>query len=108
MIKIPDTGEDGTRHKIPHIGWQEIIPPDEERTRNDTIFFEIETPIFVYFVHSYSAVPAEKRDRLADTDYNGHRITAAVRRENIWGCQFHPERSGPTGLAMLRNFLRRK
>ena len=107
VIKIPDVGLGGKRHKIPNIGWREIIPPDEKRTRYDTIFHEIETPIYVYFVHSYSAVPEENRDRLADSDYNGYRICAAVRRENIWGCQFHPERSGPTGLVMLHNFLRR-
>ena len=108
VAKIPETGADGERHKIPHIGWQEIIPPDEERTRNDTIFFDIETPIYTYFVHSYTAVPAEERDRLADSSYNGRLICAAVRRDNVWGCQFHPERSGPTGLNMLRNFMRRE
>lgn len=105
--RIPKRAADGTSHRIPHIGWTEIQPPDEERTKNDTMFFGIETPIYTYFVHSYMAVPAEERDRLANSDYGGHSICAAVRRDHIWGCQFHPERSGPVGLKMLSNFIRR-
>lgn len=108
VTKIPDTGTDGKPHRIPHIGWREIIPPDDTQTRNDTIFFGLDWPVHTYFVHSYTASPAEDRDRLADTDYDGRLICAAVRRDNVWGCQFHPERSGPTGLEMMRNFLRRE
>jgi glutamine amidotransferase len=105
VSRIPDTGLDGTPHRVPHIGWNEVAPPDENRTRQDTLFYGIQLPIFTYFVHSYTAVPTQERDRLADSDYNGRRICAAVRRDNIWGCQFHPERSGPIGLRMLGNFM---
>ena len=108
VTAIPATGTDGQPHKIPHIGWSEIIPGDEDRTRNDTIFFEIEPPIFCYFVHSYTAAPAEARDLLAYSDYDGRAICAAVRRDNLWGCQFHPEKSGPVGIKMIQNFLRRQ
>jgi glutamine amidotransferase len=59
----------------------------------------------VYFVHSFAPVPAHEADRLADTFYDGVRICAAVGRDNIWGCQFHPERSGEHGLGVLKSFL---
>jgi glutamine amidotransferase len=59
----------------------------------------------VYFVHSFSAEPAQSTDRLADCIYGGHRICAAVQRDNLMASQFHPERSGEIGLAMIRKFL---
>ena len=59
----------------------------------------------VYFVHSFTAVPAREQDRLADAVYAGQRISAAVGRGNVWGCQFHPEKSGSVGLQILRRFL---
>lgn len=108
VSRIPETGTDGVPHRIPHIGWNEVVPVDEQRTRQDTLFHEMTSPMYAYFVHSFMATPAAERDRLADSNYGGHRICAVVRRDNIWGCQFHPERSGPTGLEMLRNFIRRE
>jgi glutamine amidotransferase len=59
----------------------------------------------VYFVHSFTAVPRDEEHRLADADYGGERISAAVHRGAVWGCQFHPEKSGEAGLAVLRAFL---
>lgn len=59
-----------------------------------------------YFVHSYEAKPALAETRLADTLYGGRRVAAAVGRGQILGCQFHPEKSGPVGLAILAGFLR--
>lgn len=59
-----------------------------------------------YFVHSYEAKPALDATRLADTLYGGRRVAAAVGRGQILGCQFHPEKSGPVGLAILAGFLR--
>jgi glutamine amidotransferase len=59
----------------------------------------------VYFVHSFAAVPTEAADRLADCYYDGRLISAAVRRNALSGCQFHPEKSGEVGLGILRAFL---
>jgi glutamine amidotransferase len=59
---------------------------------------------YAYFVHSYYCVPANESDVLAVVDY-GVRFTAAVEHENIWGVQFHPEKSQETGLRLLTNFL---
>ena len=59
----------------------------------------------VYFVHSFAAEPADDSVRTAICEYEGARITAVVRRDNLYGCQFHPEKSGPLGLRILKNFL---
>ena len=59
----------------------------------------------VYFVHSYTPVPEQPEHCLAETNYGGQPICAAVQREQIVGCQFHPEKSGPAGLAIVRRFL---
>jgi glutamine amidotransferase len=59
----------------------------------------------VYFVHTFTAQPANESDRLADCDYVGFRISAAVRRGNIYGTQFHPEKSGLEGLKVIKSFL---
>jgi glutamine amidotransferase len=60
----------------------------------------------VYFVHSYEAKPADDTCRAADTLYGGRRVCAAVQKENVWGCQFHPEKSGEVGLQILKNYVR--
>jgi glutamine amidotransferase len=59
----------------------------------------------VYFVHSFMAQPDDDRDRVADTLYGGIRISAVIGRGNVFGCQFHPEKSGAVGLKVLRAFL---
>ena len=59
----------------------------------------------VYLVHSYFVIPDDPRHSLAHCIYGGHRIAAAIRRGRVVGCQFHPEKSGEAGLAMLAQFL---
>ena len=58
----------------------------------------------MYFVHSFMAVPTEEENRLADCNYGGHRISSVVIKNNITGCQFHPEKSGEAGLKILKEF----
>lgn len=90
--------------KVPHIGWSRL-QPRQGGSWSDTIFSDTPYGERVYFVHSFSAVPACETERLADTEYSRFRISAAVQRGAIVGCQFHPEKSGVIGLAMLRRFL---
>jgi glutamine amidotransferase len=59
----------------------------------------------VYLVHSYTAVPDDPAHRLADCLYGGRLISAAIRAGNVYGCQFHPEKSGNVGLGVLTRFL---
>ncbi|HWI81354.1 imidazole glycerol phosphate synthase subunit HisH [Ramlibacter sp.] len=99
---VPATGVDGRPHRIPHIGWRPLVPA---APWDGTMLADAHAGDRVYFVHSFSAQPADPGVRLADVDYDGHAICAAVHRDNLHGCQFHPERSAGTGLAVLRRFL---
>ena len=87
-----------TELKLPHIGWNGLT------FQNDSPLFKgLDDGAYVYFVHSYCGFAAREEDVTARTDY-GTSVVAAVGRGNVFGCQFHPEKSGETGLQMLRNF----
>ena len=90
--------------KVPQIGWNRIFPR-EGQTWRETPLASLDPGAMVYFVHSYTAVPTHEEDRLADALYANQRISASVQRGNVWGCQFHPEKSGTVGLAIMRRFL---
>jgi len=83
--------------KVPHIGWNEL------QYSPSPIFKDLDEPCFVYFVHSYYVQPENPEDVIA-TAFYGMNIPVAVSRENIYGVQFHPEKSGWEGLKILRNF----
>ncbi len=85
-------------YKIPHIGWNELHYGQSVHP----LFAGIDAAPFVYFVHSYYARCDEKHI-IATTEY-GAELTAAVAKDNVMGCQFHPEKSGDVGLAILRAF----
>ena len=87
-----------TDQKLPHIGWNSLTFPNPS-----PLFRGVEPGSYVYFVHTFCALPADPADVLALTDY-GVPVTAAVGRGNVYGCQFHPEKSGEVGLQILRNF----
>ncbi len=91
--------------KIPHVGWNRLAASHADAQWQGTILDGIAASDAVYFVHSYAAVPDNPAHRLADCVYEGCRFAAVIRSENLWGCQFHPEKSGPVGLHILRNFL---
>lgn len=100
---VPAAGTDGKPHRIPHIGWRPLEPA---APWTGTILADVRPMERVYFVHSFAAEPAEEGVRLANVGYDGLSICAAVHRDNLYGCQFHPERSAETGLNVLRRFLR--
>ncbi len=87
--------------KVPHMGWNVVEPSGQQK--EDPLFEGIAPGSYFYFVHSYCA-PQTAPARLAVTEH-GQPFASAVRRGNYWGVQFHPERSGDTGLRLLRNFL---
>jgi len=95
----PLTDSDGTRLKVPHMGWNEVrqrrLHPLWEGIPDDTRF---------YFVHSYY-VHAEDRDLVAGTVRYGVEFDAALAKDNLFAAQFHPEKSHTAGLQLLRNFL---
>ena len=84
--------------RLPHIGWNDV------QTTPDRIFAGLATDAPFYFVHSYAPVPEDPSVVIGTAEY-GRRFTAAVRSGNLVGVQFHPERSGPAGLAVLANFV---
>ncbi len=100
---IPITGADGERHPVPHIGWSALIEPDQGWEH--TPLKGLKDGTAVYFVHSYAAEPSDPADIGATCDYDGRSITAVVARDNMTGCQFHPEKSGPAGLHIMQNFM---
>ena len=93
-------------YKLPHIGWNHLSFPPKwgclETAEKSPLFKYIKEGDFVYFVHSFYAAECDE-SVIAYTDY-GCPITAAVQKENVFGCQFHPEKSGRTGLAILKAF----
>jgi glutamine amidotransferase len=104
---IPKLSVDGVTQRVPHIGWSHIVRSENELDWGETIFkpFVGQHPAF-YFVHSYSAHPKNPEDIIAETLYGGHRICAAVQRNNVVATQFHPERSGEAGLTLIKEFLK--
>lgn len=95
ITRIPANGVD----KIPHMGWNSLEFPKQSK-----LFAGINEGAFVYFVHSYYLQADNEEDVAATTEYITH-IHAAVESGNVYGCQFHPEKSGEVGLSILKNFV---
>lgn len=105
VIAIPATTSAGKPHKIPHIGWSALALPAGRANWEGTILQKIKQGEAAYFVHSFMADPVNQNHRVADCLYGGRSVAAAIQRENVSGCQFHPEKSGEVGLTILRQFL---
>ena len=105
VIAVPNVTLSGATQKIPHIGWSALQPSNAEAGWDDTLLQDNQTGEAVYFVHSFMAVPTDPAHRIADCVYGQHKIAAMIGREQITGCQFHPEKSGEVGLKILRRFL---
>ena len=86
--------------RVPHVGWNAVSPA----TSHGGLFDGIPEGTDFYFVHSYAFVAEDPADVLATTDYDIP-VVAAVRRGNVWGTQFHPEKSSRAGFRLLRNFI---
>ena len=87
------------KFKLPHIGWNQL-----NIIKDSKLFKGIENNSHMYFVHSYELVPKDKRVVSATTDYSSN-IVCSVEKENIFGTQFHPEKSDKTGLKIIDNFI---
>ncbi len=90
-----------SRGKIPHMGWNTLVP-----LKYLPILEGVEAGEWVYFMHSYAPRPLDESIVLALTDYNGDQFPSVVGREHVYGTQFHPEKSGQTGRKILSNFVR--
>ena len=87
------------KFKLPHIGWNQI-----NILKNSKIFQNIENNSHMYFVHSYELIPEEKSIISSTTDYSSN-IVCSIEKQNIFGTQFHPEKSDKTGLKIIENFI---
>ena len=105
VIKIPDSDVQGNPQKVPHIRWDPLFPAGGRTDFTGTVLEKVAPGQECYFIHSYEAKPANETDRLADTRYGGRSVCAVAAHGSVVGCQFHPEKSGPVGLAILRQFL---
>ena len=104
VVPVPTLSIDSIYMKVPHIGWNSLIVA-EDATWDRTILENLTLKNTVYFVHSFMSVPEDQKMRLADCLYGGNRIPAVIKKQNIFGCQFHPEKSGVDGLKILKNFI---
>lgn len=105
IVPVPAVDTNGEPHRIPHIGWNALIQSPHCVSWQGSILTDITHGDTVYFVHSYMACPANPFHRIADCLYGGTPIAAVISRDNVIGCQFHPEKSGEIGLRVLRQFL---
>ena len=98
--KVSKIDNQNGKYKLPHIGWNQI-----NIIKGSNIFKDIENYSHMYFVHSYEFIPEDKNVVSATTDYSSN-VVCAVEKENIFGTQFHPEKSDKTGLKIIENFIK--
>ena len=98
--KVSKIDNKGGNFKLPHIGWNQI-----NIVKDSKIYKDIENNSHMYFVHSYEFLPNDKNVISATTDYSSN-IVCSVEKENIFGTQFHPEKSDKLGLKILQNFIK--
>ena len=97
--KVSKIDNQNGKYKLPHIGWNQINIVKESK-----MFKDIKNNSHMYFVHSYEFIPDDKNVILATTDYSSN-IVCSVEKENIFGTQFHPEKSDKIGLKIIENFI---
>ena len=97
--KVSKIDNQNGKYKLPHIGWNQI-----NIVKQSKIFENIENNSHMYFVHSYEFIPDDKNIISATTDYSSN-IVCSVEKENIFGTQFHPEKSDKLGLKIINNFI---
>ena len=97
--KVVKINNQNGKYKLPHIGWNQL-----NIHKNSKIFKDIENNSHMYFVHSYEFIPQDKSIISATTDYSSN-IVCSVEKENIFGTQFHPEKSDKIGLKIIDNFI---
>ena len=87
--------------KVPHIGWNRIEPP-LNKTWNRSFLKAVPNRAYMYFVHSYHAIPDDPDIILSQTIYGGRKFCSSFQYKNVFGCQFHPEKSGSVGLEIYK------
>ena len=104
VVAVPNKTIELNPQKIPYIGWGSLQPTDSESDWMGTLLQDNDPGDAAYFVHSFMAEPTDPKNRVAHSVYGGHRISAVIKKDQITGCQFHPEKSGEVGLRILQRF----
>jgi len=102
VIKLPT--KDSQNEKLPHVSWNELNSGKIQWP--NTVLENIKEGSDMYFVHSFVAQPNNESNVLSTTEYSGYNFCSSVKSGNIYGCQFHPEKSGKIGLKIVKNFIR--
>ncbi|MBI2489884.1 MAG: imidazole glycerol phosphate synthase subunit HisH [Candidatus Brocadiales bacterium] len=114
VVRLQTSQSGSTKLNVPHIGWNQILYPHyssrgfskkKKRPWEETIMESVPSGSLMYFVHSYIVVPSDSTCILAETAYGDNLFCSVVYKNNIFGCQFHPERSGEYGLDIYRRFV---
>jgi glutamine amidotransferase len=101
VIKLPTQNK--SYEKLPHVSWNEV---KEKKTKwNNTILNNIKQQSDVYFVHSFITDLDNEDEVLSTTQYSDYEFCSSIKKDNIYGCQFHPEKSGEIGLKIIENFV---
>jgi glutamine amidotransferase len=102
VLRLPEQPESGRKLRIPNVGWNQIARP--EAGNSPAILSGIPDNTHMYFVHSYFVQPEDPSMSLLQSEYGRFCYCSAVQHENILGVQFHPEKSGPSGIQLCRNW----
>jgi imidazole glycerol-phosphate synthase subunit HisH len=105
VVPVPSTSTNGIIQKVPHIGWNNLALPKGVDSWENSLLQEINPGEAVYFIHSFMAVTNNPDHCIANCLYGDVSVPATIGRDNIYGCQFHPEKSGEIGLKILHRFL---
>ena len=103
---LPKNSKKNEKLKVPNMGWFKLVLKKEFKSKTFYKFINsLNEKDFYYFVHSYFVKPNDTTSVVATYDFGGHQIPAIVSKDNLIGCQFHPEKSGKKGLELISNFL---
>ena len=103
-FKTPSSGE---RFKVPHYGWNSINPTGDQASWSNTVLEDLQSGEYAYFVHSYFATTDSPEHTISITQYGYDVFASSIVKDNVMGCQFHPELSSEAGIAILRRFVTR-
>ena len=101
VIKLPTKNR--KHEKLPHVSWNEITP--KRIDWKNTILNNINSKSDMYFIHSYVTIPDDENQILSTTIYSDYEFCSSIKKDNIYGCQFHPEKSAKEGLKIIKNFV---
>ncbi|HOW27025.1 MAG TPA: imidazole glycerol phosphate synthase subunit HisH [Elusimicrobiota bacterium] len=105
VVRFHRSESEITELKIPQIGWNSVEKPSAGPAWEKGILASVSPGTYFYFVHSFVCCPEEPAAVVAETQYGKDRFCSVTHRGNLWGCQFHPERSGEHGLSLLKSFI---